>query len=114
MTDSALMFITVLGCPNAVGQCSRLGRWLAVAQISQALLLRSWQSLREGNGVEDMLVRQWLIFSPPMLHDVVVWTGARKDQGRLVNWHLDNGRGVWRKANETVIMRDDYDNAPFY
>ena len=77
-------------------------------------LLRSWQSLREGNGVEDMLVRQWLIFSPPMLHDVVVWTGARKDQGRLVNWHLDNGRGVWRKANETVIMRNDYDNAPFY
>jgi hypothetical protein len=77
-------------------------------------LLWTWQSLRKGNGAEDMLVRQWLIFSPPKLHDVVVWTGARQDQGRLVSWKLDYGRGVWRPEPEHLVMKCDRDNAPFY
>ena len=74
----------------------------------QRFLLRSWRSFREGNSIEDQLVLQWLIFSPPILHDVIVWTGARQGQGRMVRWNFDDGMGVWNKFYE-----GDSDNASF-
>ncbi|KAF8261406.1 hypothetical protein EI94DRAFT_1705549 [Lactarius quietus] len=66
----------------------------------KCFLLRSWQSLREGNGVEDLLVCQWLIFSPPELCNVIVWTGAHQDQGCLVRWQLNDRRGGWENVFE--------------
>jgi hypothetical protein len=58
--------------------------------------------------MEDQLVLQWLIFSPPILHDVIVWTGACQGQGRMVHWNYNDGMGVWEK-----LYKGDGDNASF-
>lgn len=70
---------------------------------------RSWKSLGETKGMEDMRVRQWLIFAPPSLCEVRVMTGARQDQCRLVYWKVDNQKGSWRNAFEQMVPRKDID-----
>src|SRR6266571_363226 len=63
------------------------GLWLL--QYLQRFLLRCWQPLRNTESAEDMLVRQWLILSPPSLfgpelvRSRVVWlSGTRSGAGR--------------------------------
>ncbi|KAH8980794.1 hypothetical protein EDB92DRAFT_1820460 [Lactarius akahatsu] len=68
---------------------------------------RSWKSLRETKGMEDMRVQQWLIFVPPSLCEVRVMTGARQDQCRLIYWKVDNQRGSWWNAFEQMVSRKD-------
>ncbi|KAH9013661.1 hypothetical protein EDB85DRAFT_1899630 [Lactarius pseudohatsudake] len=71
---------------------------------------RSWKSLREMKGMEDMWVRQWLIFAPPSLCEVRVMTGARQDQCRLAYWGVDDQRGSWRKTSEEMVSKKDIDD----
>src|SRR6266581_3059367 len=68
------------------------GLWLL--QYLQRFLLRCWHPLKNTESAEDMLVRQWLILSLPKLDNVLVRTGARRKQGRLVFW---DQHGSWQK-----------------
>ncbi|KAH9173929.1 hypothetical protein EDB89DRAFT_2068163 [Lactarius sanguifluus] len=74
---------------------------------------RSWKSLGETKGMEDMRIRQWLIFPPPSLCHVRVITGARQDQCRLVHWDIDDQKGSWRNAFEQMVSRRDIDSITF-
>ena len=80
----------------------------------KCFLLRSWRSIREDEGTEDMLVRQWLINSPPKLHNVLVWTGAHQNHGCMVGLELDQyGRWGWRKSYKRVIMNAETNDVLF-
>jgi hypothetical protein len=70
----------------------------------ERLLLRTRRSLREVPSNEDTFVREWLLNSPPVLGEVIIWTRALTSatggtDERLVNWHPD-GQGGWRKQYE--------------
>ena len=73
----------------------------------ERLLLRTWRSLREAPSIEDTLVREWLISSPPVLREVIVWTKALTSatsgtSERLAKWRPEvQGLGVgWHLAYE--------------
>ncbi|KAH9022397.1 hypothetical protein EDB83DRAFT_2527574 [Lactarius deliciosus] len=74
---------------------------------------RSWKSLGETKGIEDMRVRQWLIFAPPSLCEVRVITGARQEQCRLVHLGVDDQRGSWRKTFDQMVSKKDIDGIEF-
>jgi hypothetical protein len=108
------MHITVQGAQMPWDNVDDWEDGLRSLRYLKRFLLRSWRSLREGNSVEDIFVHQWLILSPPKLRDVIVWTGARQDQGRVAMWEFNDERGVWLKHFEQFIQKTEFDNAPFY
>lgn len=64
-------------------------------------MLRSWHCLREASDMEDAFIVRWLHF-PPRLHNMIVWSGARRGMGRLGVW--DNQEAGWRKTHGQVSM----------
>lgn len=64
--------------------------------------MRTWRSIREVPSAEDAFVREWLVMSPPLLMEVVLWTkgcpSATGETGeRVVKWMpLAQGIG-WSK-----------------
>jgi len=70
----------------------------------EQLLLRTWRSLRESPSSEDAFVRSWLLNSPPVLNETMIWTGALASAaggtGRLVKWRAEEQGIVWRKVYE--------------
>ncbi|KAH9024434.1 hypothetical protein EDB83DRAFT_2527141 [Lactarius deliciosus] len=73
----------------------------------------SWKSLGETKGIEDMRVRQWLIFAPPSLCKVRVITGACQEQCRLVHLGVDDQRGSWRKTFDQMVSKKDINGIEF-
>lgn len=71
----------------------------------ERLLLRTQRSLREAASSEDVFVHGWLLSSPPVLSEVIIWTkmlsSAASGTGeRLVKWR-PKVRGIgWWKAYE--------------
>ncbi len=62
---------------------------LHLLQHLQRFLLRSWHPLRASDNDEDLLVRRWLFVAPPSLKNVVIWTGAWQNLGRLIKWDFE-------------------------
>ena len=66
----------------------------------ERFIMQTRHSLREDPSSEDTFVRTWLLNSPPLLGEVVIWTKAFRIGERLVKWH-SKAQGVgWRKEYE--------------
>ncbi len=68
----------------------------------ERLLLRTWRSFREVPSSEDAFVREWLLSSPPVLDEVIIWTKALTSatsgtDEHLVSWRPQvQGIGWWK------------------